>query len=72
LLGMIPFTDIVWAPISGYLMTRMYKGKKGKIAGIVTFFEEAIPFLDFIPTFTIMWVYSYVVKKEEVITIIEL
>lgn len=60
----LPF-DIVWAPVSGYLMTRMYKGNKGKIAGIVSFLEEIIPFADVIPTFTIMWLYTYVFNKEE-------
>ena len=25
------FSDVVWAPIAGYLMTTMYKGKVGKI-----------------------------------------
>jgi hypothetical protein len=57
--------DIVWAPISGYLMTKMYKGNKGKIAGIVSFLEEIIPFADIIPTFTIMWLYTYVFDKEK-------
>ena len=57
-----PFFDVVWAPAAGYLMTRMYKGKAGKIAGIITFIEEALPVLDVIPTYTIMWVYTYVFK----------
>ena len=60
----IPF-DIAWAPISGYLMTKMYKGNKGKIAGIVSFLEEIIPFADVIPTFTIMWLYTYVFNKDD-------
>lgn len=59
-IGFIPFIDIVWAPVSAYAMTRMYKGKEGKIAAVVAFVEEALPFLDFIPTFTLMWVYTYV------------
>ena len=50
-------SDIIWAPLSGYLMTKMYKGKKGKIAGVISFIEEAIPGFDIIPTFTIMWLY---------------
>ncbi len=56
--------DLVWAPISGYLMTKMYKGTKGKIAGIISFLEEIIPFSDFIPTFTLMWLYTYVFNKD--------
>ncbi|SDS44494.1 hypothetical protein SAMN04515667_2195 [Formosa sp. Hel1_31_208] len=63
-IGMIPFIDILWAPLSGYLMTKLYKGTKGKLAGIFSFIEEIIPGTDFIPTFTIMWVYTYVFSSE--------
>jgi len=59
------FSDINWAPLAGWLMTRMYKGKVGQGAGIVTFLEEIIPGLDIIPTFTIMWLYTYVFKKSK-------
>lgn len=61
-IGMIPFLDLLWAPMSAYLMMKMYKGKEGKVAAVVSFIEEAVPFLDVIPTFTIMWVYTYVFK----------
>lgn len=57
------FSDVVWAPISAMLILKMYKGSVGKIAGIVSFIEEIIPGLDFIPTFTITWVYTYLFKK---------
>lgn len=57
--------DLIWAPLSGFLMTKMYKGKIGKIAGIISFIEEIIPFSDVIPTFTIMWVYTYLIEKED-------
>lgn len=57
------FSDLIWAPIAGWLMIRMYKGKIGQGAGIITFIEEIIPGLDVIPTFTIMWLYTYVFKK---------
>ena len=59
----VPLFDIIWAPLSGYLMTQMYDGKKGKIAGVLVFIEEALPFSDVIPTFTIMWIYSYYFDK---------
>lgn len=55
-----PFFDVVWAPLSAYLMTKMYKGREGKIAAVISFIEEALPMLDVIPTFTLMWVYTYV------------
>lgn len=61
----IPVFDIIWAPAAGYLMTRLYKGRTGKIAGVITFIEEALPMLDIIPTFTLMWIYSYVFKTKE-------
>ena len=54
------FSDVIWAPLSGYLMTRLYKGKSGKVAGVITFIEEALPFTDIAPTFTLMWLYTHV------------
>ena len=66
-----PFIDILWAPLSGYLMTRLYKGNPGKIAGVIAFIEEALPGLDIIPTFTIMWCYSYFFIEKTADTIIE-
>ncbi|WMI65515.1 hypothetical protein RBH94_15795 [Aestuariibaculum sp. YM273] len=62
--GIGEFSDIVWAPLSGWLMTKLYKGKAGKVAGVVNFVEEALPGLDVIPTFTLMWLYTYVLKKK--------
>ena len=58
------FSDVVWAPIAGFLMTWMYKGKIGKIAGIFTFLEEIIPFTDVIPSFTLTWIYTYWINKK--------
>ncbi len=57
------FGDIVWAPISALLIYKMYKGAEGRIGSMVSFFEELIPGLDFIPTFTLTWIYKYVIKK---------
>ena len=56
------FSDVVWAPLAGYLMTRMYKGTVGKVGGIIAFIEEALPFTDVIPTFTLTWIYTYLIK----------
>ena len=72
LIGMLSFTiplvgefsDVVWAPLAGFLMTWMYKGKVGKIAGILTFLEEILPFTDIIPSFTLTWIYTYVIRKK--------
>lgn len=64
----IPFLgegiDIVWAPIAAFTMSMMYKGTVGKVAGILTFIEEAFPGLDFIPSFTLTWLYEYYLDKK--------
>jgi hypothetical protein len=59
------FFDILWAPVAGYLMTKIYPGNTGKTAGILTTVEELIPGLDIIPTFTLTWIYTYIIKKED-------
>ncbi len=61
--GIAESTDIIWAPISGILLAMMYKGMTGKIAGVFGTLEEIIPFTDAIPTFTLTWIYVYVIKK---------
>ena len=60
--GIGEFSDVIWAPLAAWLMTRMYKGKKGQIAGIIAFLEELIPGFDFVPSFTLMWLYTYLFK----------
>lgn len=57
------FSDVIWAPIAGLLLKSMYKGSIGTIGGIMVFVEELAPGLDFIPTFTLTWIYTYVIKK---------
>jgi hypothetical protein len=63
--GIGEFSDVVWAPLAGFLMTKMYKGRVGIAAGILTFVEEIIPFTDVIPSFTITWIYTYWIKGNE-------
>lgn len=64
--GIGEFADIAWAPFTAWLMTRMYKGTAGKVAGLVTFVEEIVPFVDIVPSFTLMWLYTYVFKGSKV------
>lgn len=63
--GIGEFSDIVWAPVSAWLMTKLYKGKAGKIAGVVSFVEELLPGADVIPSFSLMWFYTYVIKSKK-------
>src|SRR5690606_3618639 len=57
------FSDVVWAPVSGLLMVWLYPGSKGKVAGVVAAAEELLPFTDIVPTFTIMWFYTYLFTR---------
>jgi hypothetical protein len=59
------FADTLWAPLSGVLLAIMYKGVIGKVGGVIEFLEELLPFTDFIPTFTLTWIYTYVIKNQE-------
>ncbi|MHA7059080.1 hypothetical protein ACWGOQ_0017775 [Aquimarina sp. M1] len=61
-----PFLDLLWAPYAAKKMMDMYPGKKGKIASAITFIEEIIPGTDIIPSFTLMWLYTFVINKEGV------
>ena len=69
--GIGEFSDLIWAPITGWLMTRMYKGRIGQAAGIVTFLEELLPGLDWFPSFTIMWVYTYLIRGSKAEKLLE-
>jgi len=61
----IPFIDLIWAPFAAKKMMDMYDGDKGKIAAWIVFIEEILPGTDFIPTFTLMWIYTYVISSEK-------
>ena len=63
--GIGEFSDIIWAPIAAWLMTKLYKGKAGRIGAIFTFIEEILPGFDIIPSFTIMWMYTYVFNVQK-------
>ena len=59
-----PFLDILWAPYAAKKMRELYPGRKGKLASVLVFIEEILPGTDIIPTFTLMYLYTYVWKKE--------
>ena len=64
---LIPFwgaiVDLIWAPYAAFQINKMYRGTRGKIAAVIVFLEEILPGLDVIPTFTLMWLYTFVWKK---------
>ncbi len=57
--------DFVFAPIYGIAIFVMYRRKifSATLGGIIGFIEEIFTGTDFIPTATLMWVYTYVFKK---------
>lgn len=63
------FGDIVWAPISAFIFYKAFGGWKGAFGGLFNFVEEALPGLDFIPSFTIMWFFKRLKKPQSVRTI---
>ena len=63
--GVGEFSDVIWAPLASFLIYKMYKGTEGKIGGLVTFVDEIMPGLDVIPTFTLMWIYKFLIKKDK-------
>jgi hypothetical protein len=50
--------DIFWAPLSALIFFKTFGGWKGAFGGIFNFVEEILPGLDFIPTFTITWIWQ--------------
>ncbi|GAB3424167.1 hypothetical protein [Niabella aquatica] len=54
--GIGEFSDVIWAPLSAIIFAKTFGGTKGILGGIFNFIEEAMPGLDIIPSFTIMWV----------------
>jgi hypothetical protein len=63
------FGDIIWAPISAIIFYRTFGGWKGAFGGLFNFIEEISPGLDFIPSFTIMWVYQRLKNPRPIRTI---
>ena len=61
--GMGEFADIVWAPISAFIFYKTFGGAKGAFGAVFNFAEEILPGTDFIPSFTIMWVWNYFTLK---------
>jgi len=57
-------SDLIWAPLSGFIFYRLFGGKMGVLGGGFSFIEEILPFTDFIPTFTIAWAMKYFTAKK--------
>jgi len=57
--------DVVWAPLSSFILMKLYKNKVSKYMMIIGFTEEILPFTDVVPTFTITYILSLYFDKKE-------
>jgi len=64
--GIGEWADLIWAPISGYMIYLLFPNRK-KMAFIGAL-EEAIPFLDVIPTAYLTWRQEYVKDKDKTLS----
>jgi hypothetical protein len=62
--GLGELSDVIWAPISAFVFYKTFGGTKGAFGAIFNFAEEILPFTDFIPSFTIMWIWQYFTKQQ--------
>ena len=62
--GLGEWADTVWAPFSGIIFYQAFGSLGGVFGGLFSFLEEAIPFTDIIPTFTIAWYLQNKMMKE--------
>ena len=58
--------DIIWAPISAIIFYKSFGGFKGAFGGVFNFVEELLPGTDFIPSFTITWIWQYFASRKTV------
>ena len=58
------FSDIIWAPVSAIIFYKTFGGWKGALGGVFDFMEEILPGTDFIPSFTLMWIWQRLTKKQ--------
>jgi hypothetical protein len=69
--GVGEWADIVWAPISAIVFFMMFGGWKGAFGALFDFTEEILPGTDFIPTFTIAWIWKYISSRNRVVNNIQ-
>jgi len=60
-------SDIFWAPLSAIIFFLSFGGWKGAIGGIGNLIEEVLPGTDFIPSFTIMWLFQRYRKNKRLL-----
>ncbi len=59
--------DVIFAPFYGLAIFIMYRRRmlSAAIGGTTGLIEELLPETDIIPTATIMWIYTYIMRKDK-------
>ena len=63
--GIGEFADIIWAPVSAFVFYKTFGGTRGAFGAVFNFAEEILPGTDFIPSFTIMWLWQYLAERKK-------
>ena len=58
------FADVLWAPVSAIIFYRTFGGWKGSFGSLFNLAEELLPGTDFVPSFTLMWLWNYIGRKK--------
>ena len=58
--------DVVFAPFYGLMIFIMYRRRvlPAALGGTLGFLEEFFPLTDVVPTATMMWIYTFILRKE--------
>jgi hypothetical protein len=65
------FADVIWAPLSALIFFLSFGGKKAMYGAAFNLVEELIPGTDFIPTFTIAWIWQYFSQRNKSIVSVQ-
>ena len=58
--------DVIFAPFYGLAIFVMYRKRvfSASVGGTVGLIEELLPGTDIIPTATLMWIYTFIIRKD--------
>ncbi len=55
--------DVLWAPVSAFIFLKAFGSRTGAIGSFINLAEEILPFTDFIPTFSLAYLYQSFKQK---------
>jgi hypothetical protein len=51
-------TDLIWAPVAAFIYIHLFGFRQRAPGGAILLIEELLPGTDFIPTFTLTWIWQ--------------